>query len=413
MPYTVRTPFLRLFLRPFGHASLQLLPLEPAHLPSLLNFAWNLLLVGLVTFQRSLLTRAWLASDLADPRVVAALAEKPLFALIYRLSYGFLYQAAFTINQFYFYFINLPTRNIEQPSLVELLDALQPELFTCPKRSRRFFITVFALLQAAYLLTMVQLVVMMAGRSLYLELAAAYLLFFALNLNANMPFYLTFYYKVGTSVRLAEITRSYSQGVMDVRAVEQEIGRLATLNTVLGRLLSLPLLIALIPYLTEILIFVSCLWGVKSLSELNLYLVQFVWQAAYLAALEQKISRQIRGLSALIKEKCEKKKCKNETHLQVHDRQNVLRRRREVSSRLDDGDGDKKSSMRANLTAAVALEDIYGRQLRLRLFDDLCTLNWPFLLRLLLLLLNLIALMVQTTPTMDTTKPQPLPSTAA
>ncbi|KAH9387765.1 hypothetical protein TYRP_008962 [Tyrophagus putrescentiae] len=412
MQYTVRTPFLRLFLRPFGHASLQLLPLEPAHLPSLLNFAWNLLLVGLVTFQRSLLTRAWLASDLADPRVVAALAEKPLFALIYRLSYGFLYQAAFTINQFYFYFINLPTRNIEQTSLVALLDALCPELFTCPKRSKRFFIKVFALLQAAYLLTMVQLVVMMAGRSMYLELAAAYLLFFALNLNANMPFYLTFYYKVGTLERLAEITRSYGQGEMDVRAVEQEVGRLATLNTVLGRLLSLPLLVALIPYLTEILIFVSCLWGVKNFAELNLYLVQFVWQAAYLAALEQKISKQIRGLSALIREKCEQKEGEKETHLRVPDKfQNVLRRRRGVSSLL--GDGDKKSSMRANLTAAVALEDIYGRQLRLRLFDDLCTLNWPFLLRLLLLLLNLIALMVQTTPTMDTTKPQPLPSTAA
>ncbi len=296
----IKSPFLRLCLLFYGSLSIQLRPIHPSQVNSLFNFAWNVFLIATTYYILFLKPESAVEKEVhLDPRLEKVFREKPLFAMTFKIGVGFLFQFNYLFAVTYYLIVNVTCKQ----KLAYLLDAFHVKKFDSPSASWKLFLLIVSFQQAIFIIThftrfpfskFLQL-------SNWPHLIPNYLFDFSLCFHGDLPFLLTIYYKYATVQSIIQIRKSVkstSLTTLTIESVEKSIRKLANLNSALGTILSLPLLLSIFDYTLGILITLSCLF----IHPVNLFpyanLLVVIVYLLLIAALQAQLNTQLLELSA-------------------------------------------------------------------------------------------------------------------
>ena len=369
MPATKINPFLKLFLAFYGNTSIQLLPVRPReNFSSLLNLLWNMLLIAAGSYRIYRFTY-YSSKSTKNPAMVRIFKENPLLALLFDVANEYLYQIAYLLNSIYFIVISCRKKGVKIADLLNSCFTRLPR-FQSKSTSRKIFFSFLVAHQVTFLLTIFWTIThVVQERPLwYVHLSLEWAQFYILNTNTYISCIITHFYKYCMVESLKLILKNYERE-KDIRKLEVELKRLATLNSQLNEVLSFPMIVFIVPYVAEVLITFSLAWLIK-LAHVDTYLLQFALHIFTLAYCEVAVQNQLTKIFSII----------SNHHKKVSNCDTNLRR----------------SEM--NMMTPIRnfeLMSLYRDRFQLRLFS-LVSINWAFIFALALFVLNYVIFIMQT-----------------
>lgn len=370
------TPCLYKLLQFYGYTSVQLLPYSFAKQKNVLNFCWNLFLFSVTLFKFLILNLKYLDGEKTE--MTATFNEKPLFSILYNLAMRNDFTLVCLLNFSYFAILNY-----NNSKLLNLLDSFNDlKVFQSQQLARKiiifhqilFFLSVYGITSNIFI----------TGQ--WTEAALQYVSIFFMNMAVNAPFILLYYYKYATLKSLEGVANklriyhhdNVSKTEATFKAVVRELSRLGFINSQLNYLLSLPLMLSMVPYTTEMIITLACLLFQKLTFE-SAYLFQIILHMIVLSWLETKIDCKLKNLTQLLRGKTAKSSI-------------IFRTKMEVCSSQD-----KVNESFYTIRCQLLLE-IYCSYFKVKVFN-LFVINWIFTFNLTLFILNYIILVAQTSST--------------
>ncbi len=239
----------------------------------------------------------------SNPQMLRLFTEKPLFSILIQFVMKNIFPLCYLIVMPYFVLINLKNRRLIV--LMDVFTDLAPLINT--KGLKLFFSVVF-LHVALYVFTIYPtLSIISSTFSSNFQIISLFFLFFTQNVNSNISFILTIYYKYATKIALDQVMIDYckeNDSTFDQKTLRifiAKISHLARINSQLSDLLSVPLLFNTLPYIAQILATFSAIWLNNENLPNNYYLVQFSIPFVYICYTEQCIQKQLTKLDLLIK----------------------------------------------------------------------------------------------------------------
>lgn len=302
----IQTPILKLLLRYFGNLSVQLYSVNRQQPTSLLNFVWNLVLVG--SFFYSVATRQGeIYSNQANSIIdVAKFLKKPLFSLLISRSTRAIFPTCFILRVLYFIVLSFKSEN----SLIQLLDQLSAgenslNIFkSCPKAFSLFALVVFG----HQLLLLLSIFTVLLNLSKYLSLYDIISFYLTLNImyiSINMANLIVLYCKTATLRSLKRAVRRF-QLTGNLVALQLEIVRLAYLNMLLNHFVSFPYICGLSTNLIQMLIALTCLVMGQS-RDIDVFAVNYLIYTLLIVSLCSAIDGQLLHIQRLISTHLKKK----------------------------------------------------------------------------------------------------------
>ncbi|KAH9403481.1 hypothetical protein TYRP_015374 [Tyrophagus putrescentiae] len=242
--------------------------------------------------------------------------------------------------------------------------------FQSVSTSRKIFFSLLIAHQATFLLTIFWTInhVVQKRPLWYVHLSLEWAQFYILNTNTYISCIITHFYKYCMVESLKLILKNYERE-KDIRKLEVELKRLATLNSQLNEVLSFPMIVFIVPYVAEVLITFSLAWLIK-LAHVDTYLLQFALHIFTLAYCEVAVQRELTKIFSITANH----------HKKVSNCDTNLRR----------------SEM--NMMTPIRnfeLMSLYRDRFQLRLFS-LVSINWAFIFALALFVLNYVIFIMQT-----------------
>lgn len=271
------------------NASIQLLPIS-CHSIYILNFLWNLLLAGSLLPGIVFLFNSPLQYTADDAALGVALHEKPLFALLIRFFVPYVYSFAFFANILYFFCLNW-----NNSTLLQLLDSLNPHIFTAKKASTQLFSAFLTFHHLFFLAGNWQLIVLHSGQWTWFHFIKSYCLTFILHINIHLSFLLVLYSKFATFHLLREMEDNFTTNA-NLPRLQRELLKLARLNGHLHRLLAFPLLTMSITFTAELIITFSEQL-LSSEKKPNLFLLTIAILLLCICYLEKRTQAQLSRLA--------------------------------------------------------------------------------------------------------------------
>ena len=348
----IKTPLCRLFIAYYGCQSVQLISVKLKNWKSLLNLVLNITFFCTSLYKVTSESMAYTADEAALPNISRALAEKPLYSLFYS---GTLVLGLTSFSLRFVYFALLSLVNTENCDLVSNLDALtqvNPGGYhaVSEKRSKQLIFVVITFNHLLYIFCLSEGIFWRLLSYNFGDLAFTYVSFYWMTINMNIAFILLHYTQLATLHSLNGISKSpKSNSKLSIAKISQ----LAKINQRIHRLLSLPLLLSVVPYIFDITFTLSSLW-IKKFSGANPYFLQFLLHACLLAHFDRRIRLKIRQI--------------------LENLQNT----------------ENKALVNVQI-----FEQLYSGLFSPQLFN-LCSLNWPFIGSICLFTLNYFVLLTQT-----------------
>ena len=335
-------------------------------------------------------------------------AEKPLFRILMIVVMRHIFPLCYLIVMTYFFLVNF-FYNRRRRLLVVLLDALSS--LAPPLNRQRFELFLGGVLFhiAVYSFTIYPMVKMVVPNlKVSVKVVVLFFLFFTLNVNSNISFILTNYYKFAIKIALNQIMADFQASTNktdlsgSLRRLVASLSRLSVINRQLNNVLSLPLLFNMLPYIAQIVATFSTV-GVQNDHLPNAsYLVQFGIPIAFICHNERCIQRQLTTLDRLVAESwrndddaaalCLAQQQKNSQRF--FSQKFTISKRTPLAVYKGNGNSDRR---RLSLQC-LELVDVYRNYYKLKVFN-LCTISWTFFVYVILFVVNYAVLITQTTST--------------
>ncbi len=383
----LKTPLLRLLLKYFGNLSVQLYLVKWGQ-RSMVNFVWNIVLVGSFIFEMSTRQGKYYRGRAEKLDSKEIFLKKPLYRVLISTIMRNVFPVCYFVRTLYFIAISL--RKDSSTSLIHLLDQLstndddsnggkkQPNRTS--NKALCIFVAVVLIQHLLFLLTIFRLLANLARLFSPFGSFMQYVTLLTLHQNANIVYLLVIYCKFATLRSLKTIIRRFKESG-NIAALQLEIGRLATLNSRLHHLVSFPYIFSLVPYIIQALIAFTCI-VMDQPRDTDAFAINFLVYTVLVVSLGSAIERQLTEVHHLIWE-----------HLKG--RQQHLRRLFRYSNQSSFSTASLTSDKRQQCLKWVELVPLYKKSFQLKI-HNFFTVNWRFVFLLGVFLCNLVVLISQT-----------------
>lgn len=376
----IQTPLLRLLVRYFGNLSIQLHQVSRYQPTSVLNFAWNLVLVGAFLYEMTTRENEFYRNRANSMNAMAEHLKKPLFRVLVSDMLRSIFPISYALRVLYFIVLSL-----NGSSLIHLLDQLSPavnhQVEVIKEQSKTLILLVLVVFsqQFLFLFSNIQLLLNMSKNLSLFDSFMQYLMLHSLYISKNMGHFLVIYCKYATLKSLKKAFRCFKvTGNLD--ALQHEIARLSLLNSKFSQLVSFYYIFVLVPSIIELLITLTCL-VIDQGQDHDLMTINYLIYTTLIVSLCSEIERQLLEIQRFILKPLKwkqtfKKRLFKYSQLYICEKQN-----------------NHRQSLKW-----FELVPLYRKCFQLKIYSFF-TVNWKFVFLLSIFVSNFVVLISQTSGT--------------
>lgn len=285
-----------------------------------------------------------------------------------------IFPVCFLLRTFYYFKLSL-----SNSKLLYLLDQLSSLVtFVNPSKNTAFLVSAVFVQQFFFVISSFYVFFNISKSLPFLIIVIQYITLHTLHINANMTFFLVFYYKYTTLKALQKVASRFNS-TGNFEELESKVVYLASINQQLNRIISLPYIFSLVPYIVQIIVAFTCLL-IEQTSDTNSFAIGYLSYNTIIVIVCNAIDGQLKAIQCLILK-----------HRQKRQEMKTFFKMTSYAEKLHSGNNHNDDQcLKWN-----EFMSLYEKCFQLRIFNFF-TVNWRFVLLLSIFLCNLVVLVSQT-----------------
>lgn len=195
-----------------------------------------------------------------------------------------------------FYYLRLSLSNSKLLYLLEQLSSLVT--FVDPSKNTAFLVSAVFVQQFFFVISSFYVFFNISKFLPFLIIVIQYITLHTLHINANMTFFLVFYYKYTTLKALQKVASRFNS-TGNFEELESKVVYLASINQQLNRIISLPYIFSLVPYIVQIIVAFTCLL-IEQTSDTNSFAIGYLSYNTIIIIVCNAIDGQLKAIQCLI-----------------------------------------------------------------------------------------------------------------